>query len=102
MKVLGILQDALSKDASDIFIVSGAAIGYRVSGRIERINNNILTPEDTKYLISQIFEFAGYDITMVKDNQEYDFSFSIAGIGRFRTNVYKQWGSFAAVLRNVM
>lgn len=102
MKLLSILQDALREGASDVFIVSGTAIGYRISGKIVRINDEILTPEDTKYLISQIFEFAGYDIGNADDNMEYDFSFSIAGIGRFRTNVYKQRGSYAAVLRNVM
>ena len=102
MKLLNILQDALRQGASDIFIVSGTAIGYRISGKIVRVNNDFLTPEDTKYLISQIFEFAGYEFGAVDDNMEYDFSFSIQGIGRFRTNVYKQRGSFAAVLRNVM
>ena len=102
MKLLNILQDALRQGASDIFIVSGTAIGYRISGKIVRVNNDFLTPEDTKYLISQIFEFAGYEFGAVDDNMEYDFSFSITGIGRFRTNVYKQRGSFAAVLRNVM
>ena len=102
MKLLNILQDALMQGASDVFIVSGTAIGYRISGKIVRVNNEILTPEDTKYLISQIFEFAGYEFGAVDDNMEYDFSFSIQGIGRFRTNVYKQRGSFAAVLRNVM
>ena len=102
IKLLSILQDALREGASDVFIVSGTAIGYRISGKIVRINDEILTPEDTKYLISQIFEFAGYDIGNADDNMEYDFSFSIAGIGRFRTNVYKQRGSYAAVLRNVM
>ena len=102
MKLFNILQDALMKGASDIFIVSGTAIGYRISGKIVRVNDEFLTPEDTKYLISQIFEFAGYEFGAIDDNMEYDFSFSIQGIGRFRTNVYKQRGSFAAVLRNVM
>ena len=102
MKLLNILQDALRQGASDVFIVSGTAIGYRISGKIVRVNSEILTPEDTKYLISQIFEFAGYEFGAFDDNMEYDFSFSIQGIGRFRTNVYKQRGSFAAVLRNVM
>lgn len=102
MKVLDILQDALKKDASDVFIVSGAAIGYRISSKIVRVGEHILTAEDTKYLINQIFEYAGYDITDAEENMEYDFSFSLAGIGRFRTNVYRQRGSFAAVLRNVM
>ena len=102
MKLFNILQDALNKGASDVFIVSGTAIGYRISGKIVRINNEILTPEDTKYLISQIFEFAGYNIVEADDKMEYDFTFSITVIGTFRTNVYKQRGSYAAVLRNVM
>ena len=41
--------------ASDIFILSGTAIGYRVSGKICRKDDDRLTPNDTRYLISQIF-----------------------------------------------
>ena len=42
MKLFNILQDALNKGASDVFIVSGTAIGYRISGKIVRINNEYL------------------------------------------------------------
>ena len=102
MVLIDILKEALNNGASDIFILSGTAIGYRVSGKIYRKNDDRLTPNDTRYLISQIFEIAGYDINSLEENVEYDFSFSIAKLGRFRTNIYKQRGSYAAVLRNVM
>ncbi|MCR5609733.1 MAG: PilT/PilU family type 4a pilus ATPase [Lachnospiraceae bacterium] len=105
MVLTEILKDALKKQASDIFIVSGTSIGYRISGKIVRLSDDeILLPDDTNILIRQIFEMAGYSKDQIQPDSknEYDFSFSMAGLGRFRANIYRQRGSLAAVLRTVM
>lgn len=103
MDIINILNDAIEKKASDIFIVSGASVGYRISGQIHRSKEGFLTPDDTKNLIEQIYDLAGYDkTTLLEEKSEQDFSFSIPGTGRFRINVYRQRGSLAAVLRNVL
>ncbi len=105
MVLTEVLKDALKKQASDIFIVSGTSIGYRISGKIVRLSDDeILLPDDTNILIRQIFEMAGYSEEQIQldSKNEYDFSFSMAGLGRFRANIYRQRGSLAAVLRTVM
>ncbi len=103
MDIKTILVDAIKKDASDVFIVSGAALGYRIAGEIFQINAEILKPTDTSLLIDQIFSLAERNIKELNRNAgEADFSFSIAGVGRFRANIYKQRGSLAAVLRCVL
>lgn len=97
------LDEAITRRASDIFIVSGAAIAYRIDGQVIRDEGYFLTPDDTHALVEQIFDLSGYDKCLIEDGKcEMDFSFSIPGTGRFRANVYRQRGSLAAVLRNVM
>ena len=66
------------------------------------LDGNALSPEDTKNLVLQIFHLAKRDITEEQlPEREKDFSLSVAGVGRFRVNIYKQRGSFSAVLRYV-
>ncbi len=102
MDIREVLTDAVNKGASDIFIVSGTSLGIKIANKIYRINDDFLRPDDTKAIVLDIFKLAGLDITDTSQIQkEMDFSFSMAGIGRFRVNIYKQRGSFSAVLRCV-
>ena len=103
MDIVDILKDALNKGASDIFIIAGTSIAYRLSGKIVHAGDNILYGDDTKKLVRQIYDIAALEHVNIDElKTEQDFSFSLAGYGRFRANVYKQRGSIAAVLRNVM
>lgn len=97
-----ILQEALEKNASDIFLIAGHSYAFKINGRIEDMNEERLMPEDTASLIQDIYKYAPQnryeDFITKKDD---DFSFSIPGLGRFRVNVYMQRNSQAAVLRVV-
>ena len=53
MLLIEILKEALEKGASDIFILSGASIGYRISGNIYRKDDDKLTSKDTKYYVDE-------------------------------------------------
>ena len=102
MELHDILSTAVSDNASDIFIVSGAELSYKSNGRLVKINAAPLPPAETKVLANELFKLGGfnYDIENMPE-QEKDFSVSIMGMGRFRVNIYKQRGSYAAVLRYV-
>lgn len=102
MELHDILSTAVSDNASDIFIVSGAELSYKSNGRLVKINAAPLPPAETKVLANELFKLGGfnYDIENMPE-QEQDFSVSIMGMGRFRVNIYKQRGSYAAVLRYV-
>ena len=103
MEINNILKDALEKDASDIFIIAGTSVAYRISGKVVHAGDKILSGEDTKELVKQIYNIAMLEHRSLDSlKTEQDFSFSLAGFGRFRANVYMQRGSVAAVLRNVM
>lgn len=102
MDILDILKKAAENQAADIFIVFGAVLSFKANGRMYELDGNALSPEDTKNLVLQIFHLAKRDITEEQlPEREKDFSLSVAGVGRFRVNIYKQRGSFSAVLRYV-
>ena len=102
MDILDILKKAAENQAADIFIVCGAVLSFKANGRMYELDGNALSPEDTKNLVLQIFHLAKRDITEEQlPEREKDFSLSVAGVGRFRVNIYKQRGSFSSVLRYV-
>ena len=102
MDIKTILQKAIDDQASDIFIVAGANLSFKVNGHIIRQNEEILKPDDTRNLIEQIYTLKnGIDHKAINEVGEDDFSFALSNLGRFRVNVYYQRGSLAAVLRVV-
>lgn len=103
MLIQEILNDAVAKKASDIFFISGACLGYRISGKIVTQGDKIFLPVDVEKYVNDIFVLAKLtDNYNMKEHGELDFSFSVPGTGRFRANVYRQRGSLAVVLRYVL
>ena len=102
MNILDIVKSAVEKNVSDIFIVSGCPLSFKINGSICSADENRLMPADTEAVIRQIYEQAG-NRSMEKciNSGDDDFSFSVPGLGRFRCNIYKQRGSYSAVLRVV-
>lgn len=101
MDFLPMLQDAVEKQASDIFIVSGIPISYKLNGIIQPQNDEIILPEISEKMLTEAYKIAERDIGKLCANGDDDFSISIKGLSRFRINAYKQRGSLAAVIRLV-
>lgn len=102
MDINYVLRMAIDSGASDIFIVAGTNLCFKINGNIIRQDDNILKPDDTKSLIEQIYQLKnGINSKTISEVGEDDFSFSLSNLGRFRVNVYYQRGSLAAVLRVV-
>lgn len=93
------LQSATSAGASDIFVVAGLPISYKVNG-VMHTEGERLMPHDTELFIRNIYELAGNrSIERFLQTGDDDFSFAIPGLSRFRVSTYKQRGSLAAVIR---
>ena len=101
MKLEELLREMVDAKASDIFIIAGLPLSYEVSGRQIRLNSAPLMPDDTETFVRAIYEVSGRSMKSFVDNGNHDddFSFAIAGVGRFRSNVFRQRGSFGAVIR---
>ena len=94
-----ILHDATAVGASDIFIVAGLPLSYRVNGVLFHKGERLM-PDSTEAFIRQIYDLTrSHTIDTFLKNGDDDFSFSIPGVSRFRVNAYKQRGSLAAVIR---
>lgn len=95
-----ILEQISQKKASDIFIVAGRPLSYRLNEQIVTFFEDKLTPEDTEQIIRDIYNLAyERDMSALLNEGDDDFSFAISGISRFRVNAYRQRGSLAAVIR---
>ena len=101
MQVQEILQDALNKKASDIFIIAGFPVAFKINSQILPQTEERLMPPSTRDLITHIYELAERDPERLLQNGDDDFSFSLQGLGRFRCCTYKQRNSLACVLRVV-
>ena len=101
MIISDLFQQAVGKESSDIFIIAGLPLSFKIKGQIEKQSEQILTPIDTKDLVTQIYELANRMKEQGNIKKDDDFSFSISKLGRFRVNIYHQRGSVAAVIRIV-
>lgn len=100
-RITEILGDAIEKKASDILIVAGCKMAYKINNDVIEQDGKLLMPDDTKELVDEIYLLAERSMNRINESGDDDFSFSISKVGRFRCSAYKQRGSLAAVLRVV-
>ena len=96
-----LLQHAVEIAASDIFLVAGFPVAFKIGGKLTPQEAEKITPERSKSLISALFALAERDMGAYLASGDDDFSFSISGLARFRVSAYQQRNSLAAVVRVV-
>ncbi len=102
MMIEEILSQAVNRGVSDIFLISGCPLSYKINDCIVPVDEIRLCPADTHRYIEQIYALSSNrKIGPLLATGDDDFSFSIEGLGRFRCNTYMQRNSLAAVLRVV-
>lgn len=99
MRILDILQVAVDAGASDVHLTVASPPIMRVNGKLVRMNEERLLPEETLKIIRDML--TEDQIIAFEKKGELDFSYSNAGLGRFRVNIYKQRGSYSMALRVV-
>ncbi|GKX66608.1 type IV pilus twitching motility protein PilT [Inconstantimicrobium mannanitabidum] len=91
-----LLNMTVEEGASDLHLTVGIPPTIRKNGRLIRIAKEIITPEDTETYAREILKEKYDEYNAIG---EYDTSYSIAGMGRFRINIYKQRNSSALAIR---
>ena len=98
MNITDVLKQALELGASDIFVIAGLPLTYKVNGRQQRVGERLM-PESTRDFVEGIYSICGRSPErMEKPDADDDFSFAIPHMGRFRANVLHQRGTLAMVL----
>ena len=101
MEIQEILSKVIELGGSDVFIVPGSPVVYKVNGMMISAETGPMLPMDTESLISQAYALINRSMDDFMQTGDDDFSFSLRKKGRFRCNTYKQRGSLACILRLV-
>lgn len=99
MAIQEYLSQAIAVNASDLHITVGKPPILRTDGMLVPVGDKPLTPSDTLEMVKDILDPERFSI--LERMGEYDFSFGLNNLGRFRVNAYKQRGSFGMALRVV-
>jgi twitching motility protein PilT len=93
-----ILKIALKGGASDIHLKSGLPPIFRVDGALVPLKNaDRLLPEQMDQISDHIMN--SVQIERFQEKREADLAYGIAGLGRFRVNVFQQRGTKGIVFR---
>ena len=101
MTLLDYLTEAAHSGASDLFLVTGAPVSVKVEGVLRPLEEERIVPSRGEALVKELYTLAQRSSTTFMQTGDDDFSFSVAGLARFRVNTYRQRGSVAAVIRVV-
>ena len=93
------LRTMVEKDASDLYMSSGAPMSAKIDGTLQPLEQGILTPEQVKDVAYSIMNEE--QIKEFEHKPEMNLAISEEGIGRFRVNIFRQRNSISMVIRNI-
>jgi len=99
LSIRQLLKVMVERDASDLYLMAGAPPGYRINGTIHRLGEVVIKPASIDHLANSLMnekQRADFAAAM-----EMNLSAAIAGLGRFRVNIYRQRGTVGMVIRQI-
>jgi twitching motility protein PilT len=97
IKINDLLTAAAKSGASDLHIKVGSPPILRKDGHLHPLEMARLMPEDTLKISLQVMTPAQREL--FKRSNDLDLAYSVAGLGRFRCNVFVQRGAIGMVFR---
>ncbi len=95
----GILKAAVEGGASDVHIKVGNPVVLRIHRQLVAIEAPVPTVEWMDLILEKMVP--GHAKKRLDADREVDFSYYEPGVGRFRTNVFQQRGTYALAMRYV-
>ena len=99
MQIEELLELTVDSNASDLHLSAGLPPIIRVGGELLKTEKPSMSEGDVQQLIFSML--SNEQRRELEQNLELDCSLGIHGVGRFRVNVYKERGSYAAALRTI-
>ncbi len=93
-----IIKAAVDRGASDLHIKAGDVFRARIDGKLVPLTKQRLTPDQTKAIAQRLISNED-DRGRIEKLRDYDCSWGMPGIGRFRVNILRQRSSFMIVMR---
>ena len=84
-----IIKAAVDRGASDLHIKAGDVFRARIDGKLTPLTKQRLSPDQTRAIALQLIP-SEEDRARVDKIRDYDCSWGMPGIGRFRVNILRQ------------
>jgi twitching motility protein PilT len=92
-----ILEIAFEKRVSDIHFEVDNPPMFRARGHLIRSKLKSLTRKDTEFIADVVMEQSNRKLP--EDVKEFDTSYTLSNVGRFRVSIFKQRGNIGIVMR---
>jgi twitching motility protein PilT len=93
-----IIKAAVERGASDLHIKAGDVFRARINGKLVALTKQRLTPDQTRAIAMKLIS-SDEDRSRIERLRDFDCSWGMPGVGRFRVNVLRQRSSFMIVMR---
>jgi len=93
-----IIKAAVERGASDLHIKAGDVFRARINGKLVALTKQRLTPDQTRAIALKLIA-SEEDRARIDRLRDFDCSWGMPGVGRFRVNVLRQRSSFMIVMR---
>jgi twitching motility protein PilT len=93
------LEELVSSNGSDLHVKVGSPPMMRLTHGLVRLDRDPLSPIETQAIADGVIPEDRK--ALFKERGEVDFAYSVANVGRFRANVFRQRGSVSMVLRKL-
>ncbi|NQT83005.1 PilT/PilU family type 4a pilus ATPase [bacterium] len=97
--IKALLSDMILRKASDLHLKVGSVPVFRIDSKLQPTDYDPLAPEDVEKIASEIM--STYHRERFQSHNEVDFAYEAEGLGRFRTNIFRQRGFVGIVMRMV-
>ncbi|MFQ4140124.1 type IV pilus twitching motility protein PilT [Nodosilinea sp. PGN35] len=92
-----LMEEVIERGGSDLHLSAGLPPYIRISGKLTPTEHEPMTAESCQRLIFSMLN--NTQRKHLEQNWELDCSYGVKGLARFRVNVYKDRGTYAACLR---
>ncbi len=99
MNLKQMLVEMLNRNASDLHVRVGIRPHIRVNGCLEQISTDPMTIDEMENVVGQILNEQQLD--RFRKKNEMDLALSVAKLGRFRINLFRQRGTIGIAIRAV-
>ena len=100
MQIDDLLKEVMQYKASDLHVSAGMPPILRIDGNLLKTKYPSFTPHDVEELLFPML--SNEQRRILEQTWELDMSYGVSGVGRFRVNVYKNRGTYAAAFRTVI
>ncbi len=88
-----------SKDGSDLYLSTGAPACAKFQGTLKPVGQHVFAAGEIEQIANQLMDEQQQQ--QFAQDLEMNLAISIAGVGRFRVNIFKQRNETAIVARNI-